>query len=287
MPHRLASLLFDSHRRLRNGWWILVFVLLVAVSRLAYRPLHHGLLALGVPALWLEAQPFLFVLGVTWVCTRLRGEPLASGGFVLDRRWLAQLAAGVAIGVGSILVISAAIAAVGGVSFALDPARSAGTLLRAAYVFLCVALFEETLVRGFVFQRLLAGAGFWPAQLVLALLFAAGHWDNPGMEGATLAVATLSMVTGAFLFGLAYVRTRGLALPVGLHLGWNWCQGLLGFGVSGLAQAGWWRPSFGDRPEWVSGGAFGPEASVLALVADLAVIVLLWRWRVAPSSTSR
>jgi membrane protease YdiL (CAAX protease family) len=280
MSNRLATLLFDSERRLRNGWWILLFVVLIAASRLAYRPLRHGLLGLGIPDAWLEPQAFLFVLGVTWICTRLRREPLASVGFALDRRWLAQLAAGTAIGGASILALAAAIAALGGLSFELDPARSAGALARGAYVFFCVALLEETLTRGFVFQRLLAGTGFWVAQLLVALLFAAGHWGNPGMEGATLVVATLSLVSGAFLFGLAYVRTRSLALPVGLHLGWNWCQGqLLGFGVSGHDQAGWWRPIFGDRPEWLTGGKFGPEASVLALAVDVLVIVLLWRWR--------
>jgi membrane protease YdiL (CAAX protease family) len=287
MPNRLASLLFDSGRRLRNGWWIVVFVALIASTRLVYRPLRHGLQDLGVPDLWLEPQAFLFVLGVTWICTRLRREPLASVGFVLDRRWLAQVAAGTAIGVASILTISAMIWALGGMSLELDPARSASTLVRGAYVFLCVALLEETLVRGFVFQRLLAGTGFWPTQLVLALLFAAGHLGNPGMEGATLIVAMISLATGAILFGLAYLRTRSLALPIGLHFGWNWSQGqLLGFGVSGHEQVGWWRPIFSHQPEWLTGGAFGPEASVLALVMDLLVIVLLWRWRgVEPRQT--
>ncbi len=284
MPIRLAPLLFDSERRLRNGWWILVFVTLIGLTRVVYRPLRHGLQDLGVPELGLEPLAFLFVLGVTWVCTRLRREPLASVGFVLDRLWLAQLAAGTAIGVAAILTISAMIWALGGMTLELDPARSASTLVRGAYVFLCVALLEETLVRGFVFQRLLAGTGFWVTQLLLALLFAAGHWGNPGMEGATMVVATISLAAGAVLFGLAYLRTRSLALPIGLHLGWNWSQGhLLGFGVSGHDQAGWWRPIFTDQPEWLTGGAFGPEASVLALVVDLLVIALLWRWRgVAP-----
>jgi membrane protease YdiL (CAAX protease family) len=273
----LASLFLDSQRRLRNGWWIVAFVALLVLSRPLYRPVKHGLEALGLPELALEPVAFLFVLGVTWVCLRLRREPLASVGFQLDRRWLKQLAAGTALGAAAILTVAAAIAALGGVTFELDPARSADALVRGAYVFLCVALLEETLLRGFVFQRLVAGTGFWVAQGILAVVFAAGHWGNPGMEGTTFVVATLSLVSGGLLLGLAYQRTGRLALPIGLHLGWNWAQGaVLGFGVSGHAQAGWWRPVLGDQPEWLTGGAFGPEASVLAVVVDLILVVLLW-----------
>jgi len=85
---------------------------------------------------------------------------------------------------------------------------------------------------------------------------------------------------GAVLLGLAYLRTRSLALPIGIHLGWNWTHGhLLGFGVSGFAQPGWFHPLLQDLPEWVTGGRFGPEASIFAVVADVLLIVLLWKWK--------
>jgi hypothetical protein len=85
----------------------------------------------------------------------------------------------------------------------------------------------------------------------------------------------------AILLGLCYLRTRSLALPIGLHLGWNWAQGsLLGFGVSGTTEVqGLWRPVFHGRPEWLTGGAFGLEASLpCALVCGLAIF-LLGRWK--------
>ena len=95
-----------------------------------------------------------------------------------------------------------------------------------------------------------------------------------------MVVATISLAVGAVLFGLAYLRTRSLALPIGLHLGWNWSQGhLLGLGVSGHDQAGWWRPVFTGQPEWLTGGAFGPEASIFSPLVSLLMIVLLWRWK--------
>ena len=101
-----------------------------------------------------------------------------------------------------------------------------------------------------------------------------------GMEGATLAWATLDTALGAILLGLAYLRSGSLALPIGIHFGWNWVQGsVLGFDVSGFGQAGWLSPELLGKPQWLSGGAFGPEASVFAVVVDTAAIALLWRWK--------
>lgn len=276
----MKNVFLDSNARLRNGWWILVFVALMLASRFAYTPVSRALQDFGVPPDALEPLRFGFLLLVTWICVRLRGEPLSSIGFVLDARWARELGAGAFLGIASALLAVAMIWASGGVRLELDPARSVATLAYGAYVFLFVALFEETLFRGFVFQRLVAGTSAWFALLASGLVFATSHWGNPDMHGATLAWATLELFLGAVLLGLAWLRTRSLALPVGLHFGWNWALGnVLGFDVSGFAQAGWFRPTLLDRPEWVSGGAFGPEASVFAVVVDVALIVLLWGWK--------
>ena len=276
----LKSFFLDSNRRLRNGWWILLFVALFLLSRVLYTPISQILRHAGIPATWLEPLRFVFVLLVTSICTRLRGDPLSSIGFRIDLRWIRQWVAGALLGIASMAVIVGLIWLAGGIRLELDPARSVGTLVYGLYLFLFVALFEETLFRGFLFQRLVDGAGVWIAQLALALLFAAGHWGNPGMHGATEVVASLDLGLGAIMLGLAWLRTRSLALPVGLHLGWNWMQGhVLGFGVSGFDYAGWYQPQFLDRPQWLTGGEFGPESSVFAVLVDVVVIGLLWKWR--------
>ncbi|MEO6138420.1 MAG: type II CAAX endopeptidase family protein [Luteimonas sp.] len=266
--------------QLRNGVWILAFIALFLASRFVYHPISLAIQHLNVGAAWLAPLPFLFVLLVTWACVRLRHERLSSVGFKIDQRWAGEAVTGIVIGTFAMLAIATLIMAVGGVHLALDPARSLGALGSAAWVFACVALFEETLFRGFVFQRMVDGTGVWVAQLSLALLFAVAHWDNPGMERATQVLATVDTGLGAILLGLAYLRTRSLALPIGIHFGWNWAQGaLLGFHVSGFAQAGWLQAMVLDKPQWITGGQFGPEASVFAVIVDLLTIVLLWRWR--------
>lgn len=276
----MKRLFLDSNGRVRNGWWILIFLALMLASRFAYTPLSRALQAWGAPLEALEPLRLLFLLLVTWICVRLRKEPLSSIGYVLNGRWLRELGLGCFLGLATAALAVAMIWAAGGVRLQLDPARSLGLLAYGVYVFLFVALFEETLFRGFVFQRMVAGAGVWIAQLSLGLLFASSHWGNPDMQGATLVWATIELFLGAILLGLAYLRTRSLALPIGIHLGWNWTQGyLLGFDVSGFAHAGWFQPQLLDRPQWVTGGAFGPEASVFAVVVDALLIAILWKWK--------
>ena len=280
MKLTLRSLFFGSHGKLRNGWWILIFIAFIAITRLAYKPLTHGLKDWGLPALWLEPVPFLMTLLATWGCTRLRGEPLWSVGLRLDRRWLGEVVGGALLGIGTALLVVGLICAMGGVRFELDPARSTVALPIGLHVVLFAALLEENLFRGFIFQRLLDGLGTWPAQIAMAGLFALVHWGNPGMQGSTEIVASLDLFLGAVMLGLAYLRTRSLALPVGLHLGWNWAQGqLLGFGVSGHEHAGWWRPVFQGRAEWLTGGSFGPESSIFSPLVSLLMILLLWKWK--------
>jgi membrane protease YdiL (CAAX protease family) len=278
----MRALFFDREQRLRNGWWILLFAVAFVLCRQLFLLVRNLL-----PGPAREPLPFVLVLAVTWICTRLRREPLASVGLQLDRRWWRQAAAGTGIGAAQMLLVVGAIAASGGVALELNPARSLAALLHGFYVFVFVALFEELLLRGFVFQRMIAGTGVWFAQLFMAALFAAGHLGNPGMEGATLVWAMLNLGIAALLFGLAYLRTGSLALPIGMHLGWNWMQGhVLGFGVSGVEQVGWWRPSFGALPDWLTGGAFGPESSLFAASFDLLAILILWRWKGVPTLIS-
>ena len=275
----MPPILRDSRGRLRNGWWIALFIAVFLASRVVYHPLSKAMQAHGFDGAWLAPLPAVFALLVTWLCMRLRKQPLASVGLALDLRWLRFALYGIAFGGASMLVATGLIAAAGGVRFHIDPAHGLVALALGAWSFAGVAVFEELLFRGFVFQRLVDGLGATAALLLMAVLFAVAHWDNPGMEGATLAWATLDTALGAILLGLAYLRSGSLALPIGIHFGWNWVQGnVLGFDVSGFGQAGWLSPELLGKPQWLSGGAFGPEASVFAVVVDTVAIALLWRW---------
>lgn len=276
----MKQIIRDRQGSLRNGWWVLAFLALFLASQPVYRAVSKTMQQYGFDGPWLGPLPVVFLLLVTWACLRLRREPLAAVGLRLDRSWSRELLCGAALGMALIALVTGLIVAAGGVRFSLDPARSLAALGMGVWVFAWVALLEELLFRGFVFQRLVDGLGSWPALLAMAALFTLGHWNNPGMDGATLVWASIDTALGAVLFGLAYLRTRQLALPIGLHFGWNWAQGsLLGFDVSGLEQAGWLLPELLGKPQWLTGGAFGPEASIFAVLVDATAVMLMWRWK--------
>lgn len=276
----MKRILRDRHGSLRNGWWILAFLALFAASQPIYKVVSRAMQQQGLDGQWLAPLPVAFLILVTWACLRLRRESMAAVGLRLDLTWLREILGGAALGTVLILLVTGLIAATGGVRFSPDPARSLDALAMGAWVFAWVVLLEELLFRGFVFQRMVDGIGRWPALVAMAALFALAHWGNPGMDGATLVWATIDTALGAILLGLAYLRTRRLALPIGIHFGWNWAQGsLLGFDVSGLDQAGWLLPELLGRPQWLTGGAFGPEASIFAVLVDAAAVVLMWRWK--------
>jgi membrane protease YdiL (CAAX protease family) len=279
-------LLRNDQGQLRNGWWILVFTAVFMASQLAYHPVSKGLQYVGADRAWLSPLPVFFLLMVTWVCMRLRRQPLSGVGLRFDATWLRQVLCGIAFGSAQMLAVAALIYAAGGASFSLDPAGGFATLASGAWAFAWAAVLEELLFRGFVFQRLVDGIGASAALLLMGALFAVGHWGNPGMQGATEVWASIDLALGGILLGLAYLRTGSLALPIGIHFGWNWIQGSwLGFDVSGLHQAGWLLPHLLHKPQWLSGGVFGPEASIFAVVVDVLAVLMLWRWKGVPRDT--
>lgn len=263
---------------LHDGWRALLFALgagaasgLATTVRLAL-PWPEALES------WLPVAGFTFlgILALTWVALQLERLPLAAVGLDLDRRWGREFLAGILAGAAFILVMAWAVQLASGCTWVRDARTGPGRLACGAWLYLSVAASEELLFRGYLFQRLARGLGDAPALGLTALLFTAMHWGNPGMAGATRAWASLNIALAALLLGLCYLRTRSLALPIGLHLGWNWTQGtLLGFGVSGLPGAGWWAPDTRGAAPWLTGGSFGLEASLPCTVVTAAACMAL------------
>jgi membrane protease YdiL (CAAX protease family) len=116
----------------------------------------------------------------------------------------------------------------------------------------------------------------WAGSLVAlglsALLFGGLHFDN---AGAGLWPVLALMLGPGFALGAAYLATGRLWLPIGLHFGWNFGQS----GLFGLLDSGTSFPSVIDAsiagPYWLTGGAFGPEASLPGLAIWLLLGVFL------------
>lgn len=271
--------LVDSTGRLRPGtmaglFLLLAFWLLYPVAGLAWSILRVPPSAF--PFEWVEGG---FVLLLSYGFLRLEQRELRSLGLGLDRRWALQFALGAGAGMGLIALAALAAWITGACRFEWVPSGALGRMTTGVWLYLAVAFNEELLFRGYGLQRAVEAFGRGAGQLLFALIFAYAHWGNPGMHGATLVWATLNIFLAGLLFGLVWMRTRSLAAPMGLHLGWNWMQGsVLGFGVSGGASEGLLKPLFTDRPEWLSGGDFGLEAGLPCTVLCLICIALTLRW---------
>jgi membrane protease YdiL (CAAX protease family) len=121
---------------------------------------------------------------------------------------------------------------------------------------------EEIITRGALFRIVEEGLGTWAALIVSALFFGAAHIANPG---ATVWSSAAIAIEAGLLFGMLYHVTRSLPVCMGLHAAWNFAQGTIyGVPVSGVKADGW-LVSTRTGPDWLSGGVFGAEASVVAL----------------------
>ena len=141
---------------------------------------------------------------------------------------------------------------------------------------LLAATVEETLIRGFLFRIVQIVGGTWIALIISSAFFGAAHAFNPG---ATVTSSLAIALEAGVLLAAAYVLTERLWFPMGLHAGWNFSEGsLYGLSVSGFTAKNALTQGGLSGPVIFTGGAFGPEASVVAVLLCFGVaILLLWR----------
>lgn len=126
------------------------------------------------------------------------------------------------------------------------------------------SIYEELLFRGVLFGAVEQWLGSWAALVVSSLVFGLTHLINP--QG-TLEGALFIAVEAGILLAAAYMLTRRLWMSIGFHMAWNYTQSAIFSGiVSGNdAQPGLIRSTV-NGPDWLTGGSFGVESSVLALL---------------------
>ena len=140
---------------------------------------------------------------------------------------------------------------------------------------------EEIVSRGILFRLTEEGLGTWIALIVSALFFGFMHAGNPG---ATAWSSIAISIEAGLLFGLLYHVTRSLWWCIGLHAGWNFVQGaVFGIPVSGIAVDGLLESQL-QGPDWLDGGGFGAEASVLTVLTCSIISLLLARYMLRKGS---
>lgn len=137
------------------------------------------------------------------------------------------------------------------------------------------SLAEELMFRGYPFQRLQKGIGSIGAIAVFSLLFGAVHFLNPGASVWGL----VNTVLIGIVLAMAYLRTRALWLPWGVHFAWNATLGLvLGLPVSGLRIFNVAVRTTARGPLWLTGGSYGIEGSFSGALVVLIGLGVVWKW---------
>lgn len=237
------------------------------------------------PIVWFGPE-FLFV-GVTlgsfagaiaanWIALRIYGDgrlkDLGLGWSVASIR---NLGLGIGGGMGAASLVLAPPLAVHLARF--EPIQGArggwDTFLFVTLALAAGSAGEEILFRGYGFQMLMRAWGPHTAIFTIGAVFAALHGGNPHSTW----LGVLNTAGFGILFGYALLRSGDLWLPIGLHFGWNFTLPLFGVNVSGLTmRLTGYQMEWNTAPLW-SGGAYGPEGSILTSVVLLAMVLFLWK----------
>jgi membrane protease YdiL (CAAX protease family) len=216
--------------------------------------------------------------GDAWLYQGLPWRPLA----------LTQAAAGFAISAVLITIAVASVALIGQLSlgFRFSGATIAHQLL-AVVLLIGGAALEELAFRGYPFQRLVEAIRPLGAIIVLSVFFGAVHLQNPNSQGI-LSLAFFNTILVGVLFAYAYLRTRTLWLPIGMHFGWNFFLGVVyGLPVSGIRDFSIVVRSTAHGPRLLTGGPYGLEASLTGtLVLLLGFLLVAWAPRPELASIS-
>jgi len=274
----MTFIFFNRHGTIRPGWKILIFVVLAA--GLVYgltapmRLLDPWVQEMQLGRLLAVIVPVFALIGVlltSYVSTRwLNRKPFAAVGLWLHPHAASEALWGILLGFLMMGFIFAVLLATGNIHIeprSIGAGELLGILLSSAVSFAAAAMLEEVVFRGYPFQTLIQGITLLPAVILMAVLFSLAHLANPN----TTIFGIVNIGLAAIWLSFAYLKTKALWLPFGLHFGWNFSQTtVFAFPTSGIEFAEY--KLFGTvvtGPEWLTGGAFGPEGGALATVTLL------------------
>ncbi|WCM25379.1 CPBP family intramembrane metalloprotease [Sphingomonas sp. QA11] len=184
--------------------------------------------------------------------------------------WAKELGAGLLGGLLLFSVVIGIIAAFGG--YRVIGQHPAAVLLPVLAISITSGVTEEIMLRGIFFRLVESWLGSWIALILSAALFGALHLKNP--NASLLAGSAIALEAGVMLAAL-YMVTRRLWAAIGLHAAWNLSQGgIYGIAVSGFRQDGLLIPQT-SGPDLLTGGSFGAEASLPAVIVCTAFGIAL------------
>ena len=292
----LKQVFINSAGRLRSGWRLLIFVLVLLVLSFIFGSVTRKIFEVAVRSVpssgvarYLENFIFRLIFLIVallagFICTRfLEGLPWRALGLWFHARWARDFLFGSVIGIVSLALATAIATAGGGLSFTISPramlVKVLQTLVFSALLFILAALAEEALFRGYPLQTLTRANLAWLAVFLTSVPFAAIHLRNPNVAAGFTFINTA--LAGVWL-AVAYLRTRSLWFPLGVHWAWNWALGsLFGLPVSGITDLAPHPLLRGTDlgPAWLTGGSYGIEGGLACTITLIISTVFILRTR--------
>ena len=210
-------------------------------------------------------------LALTWAFCRFLDRSSLSQLGLQKRGWFAYLGAGLGLGALLMILVFAVLWAAGWLAVDRSDSWQSPAFVASVLTWIVISFVEELSFRGYIMQGLARAWGMPVAVAVSSVLFGAVHALNPNAS----VLGVFNIVVVGVLLACAYLVTRSLWLPVGLHIGWNLVEiQLLGFPGSGHTEPSILQ-TITRGPELMTGGAFGPEGGIVALGATLLGISIL------------
>lgn len=283
-----SKVFYNDNERLRSGWrvalflavyfLILTFVVNVVFAILTALPIGFTADSLLSFTVSHAISAFLAIV-FGWLFGRfLEDLPFRALGAAFTKSWFKHLTYGFMIGALTVCFGALIAYLFGGLKFEYNNAGfyAVGlTLTVSLVIFIGGAAFEEAFFRGYIFQTLIRAKLVWFAVLFTSVFFATVHNANPSANY----ISWINTFLAGIWFAAAYLKTRTLWMPFGLHLAWNWFLGsILGIQVSGLSDiaAAPFLRAAELGPAWLTGGEYGLEGGLAATIVLLISTLLIW-----------
>ena len=237
------------------------------------------LILLGNPLLQFLGASLILVVGLYLNSKYLDKVDFSEYGLVLEKATFFQVIIGIAIGFTAVI----SILLLGEVTKILIVSESASVLNASSVSFalkmFLVAFLEETFYRGYLFttfsQRLLSAASTNKSGLLIALVlsslfFGLAHLGTENANVLSIAFLTLN----GMVWCIPFIISKNLGLSIGMHTAWNFFQTQVGFTMSGNKSNYAYFSIENNAADWLTGGAYGPEAGALGLVGLMVMLCL-------------
>jgi membrane protease YdiL (CAAX protease family) len=250
-------------------WWVALLVLgALAALLLGARAVDPR----EVVFQWISLASALIA---TWVMLR-RTDKLPWGEAGLDRPAASPpiLIRGAALG--GLTIGAASVFLIAIHMLRIDPTGPGdwwGQAGHSTILLLPAAFFEELFIRGYVFAILRRTAGWKLALIITSIVFGLLHVTNPGADAESI----LAVIVAGFFLGVVFLATRSLYAAGAAHFAWNWVMsGALHIAVSGIPSNDPDYRVVDSGPDWLTGGPWGPEGGLAAVVAMFVVLFYLY-----------